>query len=210
MIRRRTALSVSAAALLAAAPVLTACGQTPHPGAAAVVGKERITVSELQSQVKDVREAQRAAQGEQLAANSARLSQDTLVRLIQYRIIEQAGADSGVSVTRRELQEQRARVERANGGAAAVTGRFLALGIAPDQIDRALSVDLVRAKLDNKLGAARTNELLMRTSDALRVDVNPRYGTWDAKRGTATPAREPWLRAATPDVPGAPLGPSGA
>ncbi|MGK5731842.1 SurA N-terminal domain-containing protein [Streptomyces sp. URMC 124] len=197
MIRRRTALSVTAAALLAAAPLLTACGQTAHPGAAAVVGDDRITVSQLQRQVEEVREAQRSSpQGEQLTANSARLGQDTLVRLIQYRIVEKAGKDNGVGVTRRELQRQRADVEAANGGAATVRGRFLALGIAPDQIDQALSVDLVRAKLDGKFGAARTNEILMRTSDSLHVDVNPRYGVWDGKRGTAKTALEPWLRSA--------------
>ncbi|MEH6374678.1 SurA N-terminal domain-containing protein [Streptomyces sp. KLMMK] len=197
MIRRRTALSVTAAALLAAAPLLTACGQTAHPGAAAVVGDDRITVSQLQRQVEDVREAQRSSpQGEQLTANSARLGQDTLVRLIQYRIVEKAGKDNGVAVTRRELQRQRADVEAANGGASAVRARFLALGIAPDRIDQALSVDLVRAKLDGKFGAARTNQILMRTSDALHVDVNPRYGVWDGKRGTAQSALEPWLRSA--------------
>ncbi|MEU1815235.1 SurA N-terminal domain-containing protein [Streptomyces roseifaciens] len=197
MIRRRTAFSVTAAALLAAAPLLTACGQTAHPGAAAVVGDDRITVSQLQRQVEDVREAQRSSpQGEQLTANSARLGQDTLVRLIQYRIVEKAGKDNGVAVTRRELQRQRADVEAANGGASTVRARFLALGIAPDQIDQALSVDLVRAKLDGKFGAARTNQILMRTSDALHVDVNPRYGVWDGKRGTAQSALEPWLRSA--------------
>ncbi|MCC2278461.1 SurA N-terminal domain-containing protein [Streptomyces morookaense] len=198
MIRRRTALALSAAALLTASPLLTACGSAPHPGAAAVVGKDRITVSQLQNQVNDVRDAQQSSpQGRQMLADSARLGQDTLVRLIQYRIIERAGEDNGVQVTRREVQEQRAKVEKANGGADAVESRFLALGIAPDQIDQALTMDLVRSKLDAKLGAARTNDVLMRTSDSLHVDVNPRYGSWDAKRGTARPAQEPWLRPTT-------------
>ncbi|GAA0339032.1 SurA N-terminal domain-containing protein [Streptomyces olivoreticuli] len=201
MIRRRTALSVSAVALLAAAPALTACGSAAHPGAAAVVGKDRITVTQLQSQVSDVRDAQRSSpQGQQLMANSARLGQDTLIRLIQYRIVERAGKDNGIEVTRRELQEQRTAVERANGGTAAVRSRFLTLGIAPDQIDQALTMDLTRAKLDAKFGTARTNEILMKTSDAMRVDVNPRYGVWDAKRGTAQPLQEPWLRT-TPTAP---------
>lgn len=202
MIRRRTALSFSAATVLVAAPLLTGCGSTPHPGAAAVVGKERITVSQLQSQVADVREAQRSSpEGAQLLAGSAQLGQDTLVRLIQYRIIEQAGRDNGVEVTRRELQERRGQVERVLGGADAVEARFLAAGIAPGQIDRELSVGLVRSRLEDKLGKARTGEVLMKTSDSLRVDVNPRYGTWDAKRGTARAALEPWLRPAA--APGA-------
>ncbi|MEU1821775.1 MULTISPECIES: SurA N-terminal domain-containing protein [Streptomyces] len=202
MIRRRTALSVSAAGLLAAVPLLTGCGSTPHPGAAAVVGKDRITVAQLQSQVEDVREAQRSApQGRQLLASSARLSQDTLVRLIQYRVIEAAGRDNGVDVTRRELQERREEVEKLLGGSAAVDSRFLAAGIAPDQVDQELSAGLVRAKLEKKLGQARTVDTLMKTSEALRVDVNPRYGTWDPKRGTARPVQEPWLRPAAPAAP---------
>ncbi|MEV0277670.1 SurA N-terminal domain-containing protein [Streptomyces sp. NPDC050610] len=199
MHRRRTALSVSAAALLVAAPMLTACGSAPHPGAAAVVGKDRISVSQLQAQVKDVRDAQRGSpQAEQLVAASPRLGQDTLVRLIQYRIVDKAADDNGVGVTRREVQRQRAALENANGGAEAVRARFLSLGVAPDQIDQAIKMDYTRAKLDQRLGAARTNQVLMTTSKSIGVDVNPRYGSWDAKRGTAQAASEPWLRAATP------------
>ncbi|GHF64120.1 lipoprotein [Streptomyces mashuensis] len=200
MIRRRTALTLSAAGLLAAAPLLTACGSAPHPGAAAVVGGERITVSELQREVEDVRRAQRESpQAQQLLAGSSRLGQDTLVRLIQYRIIERAGADNGVGVTRRELQERRTQVERMLGGSGAVEGRFLAANIAPRQIDQELEAGLVRAKLEQKLGPARTTQALVRTSDAMRVDINPRYGAWDPERGTAKAASEPWLRRA--DVP---------
>ncbi|MEV5509536.1 SurA N-terminal domain-containing protein [Streptomyces orinoci] len=199
LFRRRTAALSVSAGLLALAPALTACGSTAHPGAAAIVGKDRITVTQLQQQVEDVRRVQRTSpQAEQLVANSARLSQDTLVRLIQYRIVAKAGHDNGVDLTRGDLQRERAQVERANGGAEAVRARFLALGIAPDQIDQALAMDLVRTRLDGKLGAARTNQVLMRTSEDLRVDINPRFGTWDPKRGTATPTRDPWLRATLP------------
>lgn len=56
--RRRTALVVSAA-MLVAAPLLSACGNQAHPGAAAVVGGDRIEVSTVQAQVAEVRTAQR-------------------------------------------------------------------------------------------------------------------------------------------------------
>src|SRR4051812_14641554 len=56
-LHRRTALSISAA-LLAAAPLLSACSGQARPGTAAVVGGERITTSALQAQVGDVRAAQ--------------------------------------------------------------------------------------------------------------------------------------------------------
>src|SRR5687768_6243508 len=58
--RRRTALLFTAA-IAAAAPLLTACGNDAHPGAAAVVGDQRITVAQLENRVDEVRDAQRAA-----------------------------------------------------------------------------------------------------------------------------------------------------
>jgi hypothetical protein len=52
MTRRRTAFPVLAAsALLAAVPLLTACGSAAHPGAAAVVDGKRITEAQLQGEV---------------------------------------------------------------------------------------------------------------------------------------------------------------
>src|SRR6478735_8349089 len=56
--RRRTALLLTAA-IAAAAPLLTACGNDAHPGAAAVVGGERITVSQLENRVDEVRAGRR-------------------------------------------------------------------------------------------------------------------------------------------------------
>ncbi|MFC7470319.1 hypothetical protein ACFQVA_26245 [Actinomadura keratinilytica] len=62
--RRRTSLALMAATLLAA-PLLSACGADARPGAAAVVGGERITVAQLEAQVGQVRDAQVAVLGEE-------------------------------------------------------------------------------------------------------------------------------------------------
>ncbi|MCP9211310.1 SurA N-terminal domain-containing protein [Streptomyces sp. NEAU-Y11] len=196
MIRRRTALSVSAAsALLLAAPLLTACGEAPRAGAAAVVDGDRITVSQLQAQVKDVRDAQRgSAKADQLLAAGGRLSQDTLIRMIQFRVIERAGQDNGVTVTRREVQRARAAAERQAGGGAALRALYLEQGIAPDTIDEAVRMDLTRSALLRKLGTAKVNTVFAGTSKALHIDVNPRYGKWDDDQGTAVIAKEAWLR----------------
>lgn len=60
--RRRSALTLSAiAALVVAAPLLTACGNDAHPGAAAIVKGDRISTAQLQSRVGAVRDAQRGA-----------------------------------------------------------------------------------------------------------------------------------------------------
>src|SRR6478735_2203247 len=80
--RRRTALLLTAT-IAAAAPLLTACGNDAHPGAAAVVGGQRITVSQLENRVNEVRSAQRAsvkddAQYAQAIAQTGTLTRDTL------------------------------------------------------------------------------------------------------------------------------------
>lgn len=196
MIRRRTALTVSAAsALLLSAPLLTACGDAQRPGAAAVLDDGRITVSQLQTQVKAVREAQgndpRAAQ---MVAGSGRLSQDTLIRMIQFRVIERAGKDNGISPSRREVQRARAAAEKQSGGATALRALYLQQSIAPGGIDEAVRMDLTRNGLLRKLGTSQVNEVFAQTSKALHIKVNPRYGKWDNTQGTAVLVKEAWLR----------------
>lgn len=193
--KRHAALSVSAAsALLVAAPLLTACGNDAHPGAAAVVGGQRITVSQLQAKVRDVRDAQRSSpQAAQLTAASGRLSQDTLIRMIQFRVIAQAGKDNGVTVSPRDVQQARKAGEKQPGGAAAVRGLYLEQGIAPSQIDESIRMELMRAQLANKLGTGRANEVLAQTSKSLRIDINPRFGKWDNDQGKSVLVNEPWL-----------------
>ncbi|MFH8370842.1 SurA N-terminal domain-containing protein [Streptomyces sp. NPDC018031] len=200
MIRRRTALSVSACALLLATPLLTACGSDAHPGAAAVVDGERITVAQLQGHVRVVRDAQRESpQARQLVAASGRLNQDVLARLIKYQVIERAARDSGVGVTRREVQQARRSIETREGGADVVRALYLQQGVAPEQIDQEVRMLVTRDKLDRKLGDEGANALFVRTSKALDIDVNPRYGSWDDAQGMAVQAGDPWLRPAETD-----------
>lgn len=194
--RGRATLAVPAAsALLLAAPLLTACGSDARPGAAAVVDGGRITISQLQARVNDVRDAQQGSpQSEQLVANSGRLSQNTLIRMIQFRVIERAGKDNGVRVTRRDVQQYRKAAEGQSGGDAALRGLYLGQGIAPDGIDDAMRMELTRNALVAKLGTAKVNEVFASTSKKLGIEVNPRYGTWDDRRGTAVLTKDAWLR----------------
>lgn len=54
-------------------PLLAACGSEAHPGAAAVVGGDRIDVATVQAQAADVRTAQqKSEQSEELVTKSGR------------------------------------------------------------------------------------------------------------------------------------------
>ncbi|MER0446199.1 SurA N-terminal domain-containing protein [Streptomyces sp. Edi4] len=207
--RRRTALSVSVV-LLAAGPLLTACGSTAHPGAAAVVGGERIEVSALQAEVKDVRAAQQQApQSAQLIKDSGQLGKVKLSNMIFDRVLARAAGQAGVSVSRKETQDARAAMVRQAGGEDQLREQALTNGgLAPDQIDTYVQRQVTEQKLAAKIGARTQQDLLpvlVKASKDLQVDVNPRYGSWNASQIQLADYQAPWIARAKPAA-----GPQGA
>jgi outer membrane murein-binding lipoprotein Lpp len=203
--RRRTALLLSAA--IAAAPLLTACGNDARPGAAAVVGDQRITVAQLENRVDEVRAAQRAAvadeaQYAQAIAKTGSLTRDTLHGMVLDRVLHQAARDAGVTVTRKEVQEMRSGLEQQVGGAKALETAWLQqYGVAPARLDENLSLQLEAQKLAAKLGTDTSRpefwKALSETSKKLGVDLNPRYGSWDVEKSSRVDAKTPWVREVT-------------
>ncbi|MFD5837781.1 SurA N-terminal domain-containing protein [Streptomyces collinus] len=204
--RRRTAL-VLTAAIAAAAPLLTACGNEAHPGAAAVVGGQRITVSQLDERVGEVRAAQRAAvqdeaQYQQAIARTGTLTRDTLQTMVLDRVLHRAAEDAGVTVSRKEIQAMRSGLEQQAGGARALERTWLQqYGIPPQRLDENLRLQLEAQKLAEKLGTDTGRpEFWKALSDAskdLNIDLNPRYGTWDVQKSSRADAKTPWVRDVT-------------
>ncbi|MEV5352021.1 SurA N-terminal domain-containing protein [Streptomyces sp. NPDC086081] len=207
--RRRTALLLTAA--IAAAPLLTACGNDARPGAAAVVGGQRITVSQLEERVGEVRAAQRAAvrndaEYQQAIARTGTLTRDTLHTMVLDRVLHRAAEDAGVTVSRKEIQEMRSGLEEQAGGAEALETTWLQrYGIPPQRLEENLRLQLEAQKLAEKLGTDTTRpefwKALSEASEKLNVDLNPRYGTWDAKKSSRADAKTPWLRDVTTPQP---------
>ncbi|MGW3914222.1 SurA N-terminal domain-containing protein [Streptomyces sp. NPDC005070] len=205
--RRRTALVLSAA-LAAAAPLLTACGSDAHPGAAAVVGDSRITVSQLQDRVDEVRSAQRAAskddaQYAQVVASTATLTRDTLHSMVLDRVLDRAAENAGVTVTRKDSQGMRSALEQQAGGAKALETTWLSnYGVAPERLDDSLRTEIEARKLATALGADMNTtdgkatfwKAMSAASKELHVDLNPRYGTWDVQKSSRVDAKTPWVR----------------
>ncbi|MEU3191166.1 SurA N-terminal domain-containing protein [Streptomyces sp. NPDC006992] len=202
---RRSALTLSAAAaLVAAAPLLTACGDDAHPGAAALVKGDRISMGQLQSRVGAVRDAQRATpQGEQMIKQSGKLTRATLDGMIRERIVAQAARDAKVGVSRREVQRVRGQLEMQAGGSKQLKAVLLRQqSVAPDEIDDRIRMQLLVEKIAKAKGIdptspdgnQRLTKELSATSKKMNIDVNPRYGRWDTDRSTLTGAKTPWLR----------------
>ncbi|MFI5873530.1 SurA N-terminal domain-containing protein [Streptomyces sp. NPDC051445] len=200
--RRRTALLLSAA--IVAAPLLAACGNDAHPGAAAVVGGQRITVAQLENRVSEVRAAQRAAvtddaQYAQAVAQTGTLARETLHGMVLDKVLHRAAEDAGISVSRREVQEMRAGLEQQAGGAKGLEAAWLQqYGIPPQRLDENLHLQLEAQKLAAELGTNTSQpafwNALSKASKALGVDLNPRYGNWDAQKVARVDAKTPWVR----------------
>jgi hypothetical protein len=205
MFRRRTSLSLSAAAaVLVAAPLLTACGSEAHPGAAAVVGGERITMTQVQSQVKAVRDAQSESdRSAELIKNTEQLTRGTVGTLVFQRVLERAADDAGVTVSRRDVQRARQEAERNTGGPEQLEAMMLQQrAVAPGEIDQAVRAQLLVQGLAQKLGVnlqtpqgqQEMTRALAEASEKLDVTVNPRFGAWDDRQITLTDSKEPWIR----------------
>ncbi|RSN58337.1 hypothetical protein DMH12_10940 [Streptomyces sp. WAC 04229] len=204
--RRRPALLLTAA-IAAAAPLLTACGNDAHPGAAAVVGDQRITVSQLENRVDEVRAAQRAAvpddtQYQQVVAQTGTLTRDTLQGMVLDQVLHRAAKDADVTVTRKEVQAMRAGLEEQAGGPKQLETAWLQqYGVAPERLDENLRLQLEAQKLAESLGTDTTRpefwQALSKASAKLDVDLNPRYGAWDVRKSSRVNAETPWLREIT-------------
>ncbi|MFC8418782.1 SurA N-terminal domain-containing protein [Streptomyces coelicoflavus] len=204
--RRRPALLLTAA-IAAAAPLLTACGSDAHPGAAAVVGDQRITVAQLENRVDEVREAQRAAvpddaQYQQVVARTGTLTRDTLHGMVLDRVLHRAAQDAGVTVSRKEVQGMRGDLETQAGGPEQLETVWLQqYGVAPERLDDNLRVQLEAQKLAQSLGTDTSRpefwQALSEASKKLDVDLNPRYGAWDVQKSSRVDTPTPWVREVT-------------
>ncbi|MEU3776485.1 SurA N-terminal domain-containing protein [Streptomyces sp. NPDC032472] len=193
---RRTALSVSAA-LLVAAPLLSACSGQARPGTAAVVGGERITTSALQAQVNDVRTAQnRTGQSAaQLIQASPGLERVKLNKMIQTAVLERAAKDAGVVVSPREVGEfRKAQLEKAGGPDKLEAAALEQAHLAPGQLEADARFKLLRDKLFEHYGSQdKALEKLAAAAKALHIEVNPRYGAWDAQQIVLGDQETPWI-----------------
>lgn len=192
---RRTALSVSAALLLAA-PLLSACSGETRPGTAAVIGGERITTSALQAQVNDVRAAQNSSgQGAaELIASTPNLERQKLDSMLQSRIIDKMADTAGIEATGKDVEQERAAYVTENGGAAQFEALLLQKGaMAPGQVDRFLRDRVLLTKLTAKYGDGKLEEPARAAVRALRIEVNPRYGAWDDKQIKLGTEETPWI-----------------
>ncbi len=191
---RRPVRRTAVAAALAAGVALSGCSATERPGAAAVVGGQRIDVRTVQQSTTELLEA-RGAQG---GGDPADAQRATLGHMILSRVLEAAAKDRGVEVSSAQVAQRRREFEQSFGGAKQLETAILQENVAPSYgaqflkdivtIER-LGEDLVPgdAQQVQQQRGAELGKLLKTTGNRLDIEVNPRYGTWDLQSGGIAP-----------------------
>ncbi|GGO08460.1 hypothetical protein GCM10010116_17130 [Microbispora rosea subsp. aerata] len=176
-----------AVALAATGIALTACGGPMQAGSAAIVGKERITSSELNDKIRELRAdlAANEMPEEQLQL-PASLPQMVLLNMTFSKQYLEFGRRKGVVATDRDIDN----VALAQGGWEQFNKVLLANGIPLDQGRDFLRAYVVRVKLMQQAGAgqdqasqqAAAQKVVQEADSAVPVKYSPRYGKYDPQQ----------------------------
>ncbi|WP_067483403.1 hypothetical protein [Actinomadura hibisca] len=200
------------ATVAAAAAALTACGGAAQPGAAALIGDDRISVSSLNTAVTDwekefradpVANQMRDGAGPEQGDQSESDVRNALAALVNFRIADEAAKDAGVSVTGGQT-DQVMSVLNQQGGAPSHT---LASGLPKRYTQDFARYLATRELILRRLGAGdapadaqpdaqataqvreRWNTLLVRTATRMKIKINPRYGSFDPNQVEIAPVK---------------------
>src|ERR1035438_9279874 len=124
-----------AAATLAAAVALTACGPL-RMGAAAILDNNRISTATLTAEVSTLDAAYQADKAKiQLQFAASQAPQEVLSWLLRFRVQEHLAAREGITVTKAQTQQSLASLSaQAKQSGATLTDLAVANGVPPDQI----------------------------------------------------------------------------
>jgi hypothetical protein len=193
-----------AVSVLAAGTALAACGPV-KPGAAAVIGHDRITVAKLDSAVSQwskelpkypeaqqiVAQAQGQPSGEQVPFDPSSPRRSALYQLIEIRAWDQVAREKKVSISQGQVESFIA----AKGGRGGLDAYVLAEGLPTSYADDFARSLLVQQTMLQRYGInpgqsvdpskqGAVKQLLSDYAGAKRhlgITVNPRFGTFDDK-----------------------------
>lgn len=151
MTRTTRRLAAATAAGLAVL-LLAACGDSPaRPGAAAVVGDERIETSELQEIVDRGLESPEAQ--EQFGADRADYQRQVLNRMVRAILLEDAAREAGLEITQGDVDAQLAEFAEQVGSREELEAQAAAGGIAAEDLPRFAREVAVELRLADELTA---------------------------------------------------------
>lgn len=178
-------------AVAAAGVALTACSPS-QAGAAAIVGKDRISAGELD---KNVREYEAALAKANVSASQLQfpgsVPQVVLFQLATSAQRAKVAESKGVTVTEAEIDQV---ISGGDGGAAGYEQQMLQQAVAPSKIREFTRASLLITKLMAKYGGGTDEAAIQKGQVQVIKDLqsvpitwNPRYGTINEQRSEQQP-----------------------
>jgi hypothetical protein len=160
-------------------------------GQAAVSDEFRIAQSEIADEVSQVLSGLGQPPGEPPSG----LASATTQRLVQARLIESYAATQGIELTRTQVEQGLEQLATENGGQEALENLALQSGIPVGALELTVRTNLLVTAIGEKLNPSGDPQAagesarvaLSEFSDAIDVEVSPRYGTWDDARLSIIP-----------------------
>jgi hypothetical protein len=169
---RRAVLAVVAAAVV---PVVASCGS--DRGAAATVGDESLSVSDLQDEVVELRDAY----GAEAVADTGQVMRDRLQSFIIGSLIAQVAEQEGVSASGADVSALISRVEDSRDGD--LSGFLEENLFTQESFEQAARTQVLLDELNEQLGGQTgVQDAVLAAQDEVPISVNRRYGRWDAEQ----------------------------
>jgi parvulin-like peptidyl-prolyl isomerase len=164
--------------------LLSACA-ADQPGAAAIVGDQRIAVSALQSSAEQVLALQERT-GEPTSP-AGQVLRTQLTEQVENIIVNEIAADLGITVSDGEVRNLIAETREQVGDQFDI--QLARAGISPDDLEDYTRKFLLRDQIARQLAEeggdvdAAYQQLGVETGNAMGVEIAPRYGSWNAETG---------------------------
>jgi hypothetical protein len=194
-----------AAAVCAAGIAVAACG-TVKMGAAAIVGNQRISTTNLSEEVNNLDAGYQAYKGKvQLQYPQSQAPQQVLAWLVRFQVRDRLAQRQGITITPADEQQALATITaqiQQSGSSASLAEIAVANGLPPDMIPALGRYQAIQTKLLDRLDGGKLpsatpaqqalenkfNGSQCRAAKSLGIQINPQFGTLDYNTFAIIPA----------------------
>jgi hypothetical protein len=169
---------------------LSGCGKVDS---AATVGDITISQASAQSIIDEVLAERTKIDASQMQLQSGNaLNRSQLRFTIVTTLFDEIAKELKLDISSTEIEKAKADLIAQSGGQEALAKNLVAAEIAPSNFDNYVRAIITSNKLQEALKAAgvsdadvsaRITQLINAKAAELKVEVNPRYGTWDQDTG---------------------------
>jgi hypothetical protein len=157
---------------------------------AITVGDKEFSINDLQKPVDEILEARKSFDTSQVQlASGVELGRNQAQFAIISVLLDQIASDMKINFTNADIAKRRTEIVAQVGGEAELPKALASSNLAASNLEPYIKVRLIIDKLTSDLVALgvspeqaseEVSKLIVATAKKLGVEVNPKYGTWNA------------------------------